>query len=77
MNTLDMAKSKAVAWGARAKTTTFLNLLRASSIDYVVDINPRKQGKFTIGTGQQIVAPEFLKDYYPASLLLTNGYYAS
>ena len=29
MNTLDKAKAKAVAWGAGAKTTTFLNLTEA------------------------------------------------
>ena len=77
MNTLDKNKAKAVAWGAGAKTTTFLNLLRPSSIDYVVDMNSRKQGKFMIGTGQQIMAPEYLKDYCPDVVILTNGYYAS
>ena len=77
MNALDKAKVKAVCWGAGAKTTTFLNLLRPPSIDYVVDMNPRKQGKFMIGTGQEIVAPEFLKDYCPDVVILTNGYYAS
>jgi SAM-dependent methyltransferase len=77
LNALDKAKAKAVAWGAGAKTTMFLNLLRPSSIDHVVDVNPRKWGKFMIGTGQQIVAPEFLKDYCPTLVLLTNGYYAS
>ena len=30
-----------------------------------------------IGTGQQIVAPEYLKDYCPDVVILTNGYYAS
>ena len=77
MNALDKRKAKAVCWGAGAKTTTFLNLLRPTSIDYVVDINPRKQGKFMIGTGQQIVAAEYLKDYCPDVVILTNGYYAS
>jgi SAM-dependent methyltransferase len=65
MNALDKSTAKAVGWGAGAKTTTFLNLLRPSSIDYVVDINPRKQGKFIVGAGQRIVAPEFLTNYCP------------
>jgi hypothetical protein len=74
---LERAKSKVVAWGAGAKTTMFLNLVRPSAIDYVVDINPRKQGNFLIGTGQQIMPPEFLQEYRPDMVILTNHCYSS
>jgi hypothetical protein len=29
----------------------------------VVDLNSRKQGKFIAGTGQQVIVPDFLKEY--------------
>lgn len=47
-------------WGAGAKGVTFLNLLdpMGDRIDCVVDINPKKQGKYVPGTGHRIVAPE-------------------
>jgi hypothetical protein len=74
---LERAESKVVAWGAGAKTTMFLNLVRPSALEYVVDINPRKQGNFMIGTGQQIVPPEFLQEYRPDMVVLTNHCYSS
>ena len=45
------------------------------TIDRVVDINPHKQGKFLAGTGQQIVAPEQLRDAPPDVVLLMNPIY--
>ena len=40
---------------------TFLNILDpGQSIPYAIDINPRKQGKFVTGTGQEIVEPAAL-----------------
>ena len=47
-------------WGAGARGVTLLNMLNDSRIEYAVDINPRKQGKYVPGTGQQIVEPTFL-----------------
>lgn len=49
-------------WGAGAKGVTLANLLdpTGEKIDCVVDINPRKQGKFVPGTGHPIVSPEQL-----------------
>ena len=53
-----------VVWGAGAKGIMFLNLLkcRASTLPYVVDISPDKQGKFISGTGQEIVSPSVLQN---------------
>jgi hypothetical protein len=49
-------------WGAGAKGVTFANLLdpERALFDCIVDINPRKQGKFTAGTAHPIVAPSEL-----------------
>jgi hypothetical protein len=68
----------AVIWGAGSKGATFLNTLKIRRwIEYVVDINPRKQGKFVAGTGQEIVPPEFLKEYKPEIIIVMNPNYLS
>ncbi len=70
------AGKKAVVWGAGSKGVTFMNALDAAEvIEYVVDINPRKQGKYVSGAGQQIVAPEFLRDYRPDVVIIMNANY--
>ena len=52
---------------------TTLGLGRA--IEYVVDINIYRQGKFMPGTGQRFVAPAFLKDYRPDLVIAMNPIY--
>ncbi|MDY6938750.1 MAG: methyltransferase domain-containing protein [Cyanobacteriota bacterium] len=78
-----MARSgkKAVVWGAGSKGVTFLNLLNVrvtdepKLIEYVVDINPRKQGMYVARTGQQIVPPEFLSAEAPDVAIIMNPIY--
>jgi SAM-dependent methyltransferase len=70
------AGQRAVVWGAGSKGVTFLNLLETQGqIAYVVDINPRKQGMYVAGTGQQIVPPEFLREYQPDVVIVMNPVY--
>ncbi|MFQ5770782.1 MAG: class I SAM-dependent methyltransferase [bacterium] len=67
---------KVIVWGAGSKGVTFLNLFNIQNqIQYVVDINPRKQGKYIAGTGQQIVPPGFLVNYQPDVVLIMNPVY--
>jgi len=68
---------RAVVWGAGAKGVTFLNVLaiQPEFIPYVVDINPRKQGMYVPGTGQQIVHPERLRAYAPDVIFVMNPNY--
>jgi SAM-dependent methyltransferase len=67
---------KVAAWGAGARAVSFLNVLKsARAVPYVVDINPHKQGLHLAGTGQKIVAPEFLRDYQPDVVVLMNPIY--
>lgn len=67
---------KTVIWGAGAKTVGFVNMLKIDSqISSVVDINPHKQGLHLAGTGQKIVAPEFLKELNPEVVILMNPIY--
>lgn len=70
------AGQRVVVWGAGSKGVTFLNALKTrDQIEFVVDINPRKQGMYIAGTGQQIVAPEFLRDYAPDVVIVMNPVY--
>ena len=69
-------KLKAVIWGAGSKGITFLNTLQIDDqINYVVDINPRKEGKYIAGSGQQIVSPDFLQKYKPDAVIVMNSIY--
>jgi SAM-dependent methyltransferase len=67
---------RAVIWGAGSKGVAYLSALGLDDgIQYAVDINPHKHGMFMAGTGQQIVAPEFLKDYQPELVIAMNPVY--
>jgi hypothetical protein len=67
---------RAVIWGAGSKGVAFLTTLGVHcEIEYAVDINPLKHGTYMAGTGQQIVAPEFLKDYRPDVIIVMNPIY--
>ncbi|HBB35048.1 MAG TPA: methyltransferase [Cyanobacteria bacterium UBA8803] len=69
---------RTVVWGAGSKGVTFLNILKLQdSVEYIVDINPRKQGMYVAGTGQQIVPPAFLQDYQPDVVIVVNPIYES
>jgi len=65
-----------VLWGSGSKGVSFLTTLEVSnSIEYVVDINPYRQGFFMPATGQQIVPPTFLKNYRPDIVVIMNAIY--
>jgi hypothetical protein len=57
---------------------SFLNLVDqgGDAIRHVIDVNPRKAGKYVAGAGQQIVAPEALKSINPDLVLLMNPIYS-
>ena len=67
----------AVVWGAGAKGVTFLNGTDpdATLIDRIVDVNPRKQGKFVPCSGQQVIQPEELAAAPPSLVIVMNGLY--
>jgi SAM-dependent methyltransferase len=67
---------RAVLWGAGSKGVAFLTTLGVQDqIEYAVDINPHKHGTFMAGTGQEIVAPEFLRQYQPDVVIVMNPIY--
>ena len=70
------AGQRAVVWGAGSKGVTFLNMLDVrDQVQYIVDINPRKQGMYVAGSGQQIVPPDFLRGYQPDVVIVMNDIY--
>ncbi|MHC4241011.1 MAG: class I SAM-dependent methyltransferase [Planctomycetota bacterium] len=81
-NTLSDLKgqnSRIIIWGAGSKGITFANTLNISykQIEYIVDVNPRKCGKFVPGTAQCIVEPDFLREYRPDTTIIMNPIYQS
>jgi SAM-dependent methyltransferase len=68
--------ARSVVWGAGSKGITFLNVLPgAAVIDYVIDINPHKQGLYVPGTGQQVVSPDRLPEIRPDVIIVMNPLY--
>ncbi len=76
LNELAKNEKRSVVWGAGSKGITFSNVMALQKfVPYLVDINPRKWGKYVAGTGQQIVSPEFLKKYQPEIVMILNPMY--
>jgi len=69
-------KKRVVLWGSGSKGVSFLvSLGLQSEIEFVVDINPHRQGFYMPGTGQKIVAAEFLQEYKPDLIIVMNSIY--
>jgi SAM-dependent methyltransferase len=67
---------KTVVWGGGSKGVTFLNVMRGhAEIDYIVDVNPRKQGFYIPHTGQRVISPDALIDYKPDVVIAVNPQY--
>ncbi len=77
MNEIKVKNHKAVVWGSSSKGVSFLTTLKIKyhELEYVVDINPYRQGSYIAGTGQRIVSPEFMTDYKPDVVILMNPVY--
>lgn len=69
-------KEKLVVWGSGSKCVSFLTTLdTVDQVQYVVDINPHRHGKFIPGVGKKIMSPNFLKEYQPDKLIVMNSIY--
>ncbi len=65
-----------VLWGSGSKAVSFLTTLGITDeLQYVVDINPHRQGMFMPGTGHAIVSPDFLAEYKPDRVIIMNPIY--
>jgi hypothetical protein len=70
---------KMAIWGAGAKGSTILNLIDAQNkyIEYVIDINPKKQDKFIACTGHPIYSPNKIKIKPIDGIIVMNENYLS
>jgi SAM-dependent methyltransferase len=67
---------RAALWGSGSKAVAFLTTLKtADAVEYVVDINPRKQGMHLPGTGHTIVSPDLLQASRPDVIIVMNPIY--
>lgn len=65
-----------VLWGSGSKAVSYLTTLGIErEVEFVVDINPYKHGKYIAGTGQRIVEPEFLASLRPDVVIAMNPVY--
>jgi SAM-dependent methyltransferase len=72
LNDIRSQGKRIAAYGAAAKGCTLINHVRIDRglVDFVVDLNPHKQGKYMTGMHQPIYAPEKLIEEMPDYVLL-------
>ncbi len=70
------AGKRVVVWGSGSKCVAFLTTLGVKDeIEYLVDINPFRHGKFIPGAGKEIMPPDFLKQSKPDLTIVMNPIY--
>ena len=75
---IDADEKRAVVWGSGSKCVSFMTTLGVKDeIEYVIDINPHRHGKFLPGAGKKIMPPEFLKEYKPDVTIVMNPIYCN
>ena len=68
--------ARVVVWGSGSKGVAFLTTLGLGpEVECVVDINPHRRGKYMLGTGHRIVAPESLRSIQPDVVVVMNPVY--
>lgn len=67
---------KAVVWGSGSKCVAFMTTLEIKDeVEYVVDINLHRHGKFLPSVGKKIMSPEFLRKHKPDIVIVMNPVY--
>jgi SAM-dependent methyltransferase len=70
------AGHRTAVWGAGSKGVTFLSAIQTEgAVQEVIDLNPRKRGRYVPGTGHRIGGPERLLDRDADHVLVTNPLY--
>ena len=65
-----------MVWSSGSKYVAFLTTLDTTDkIQYVVDINPYRHGRFIPGVGKQIMSPKFLQEDQPDRVIVMNSIY--
>jgi hypothetical protein len=69
-------KGPVVIWGSGSKGVAFLHALEEpETVQAAVDINPNRQSRFMLGTGQPILAPGDLRRIQPQAVIVMNPIY--
>ena len=72
------AGDRVVLWGGGAKAVSFLTSLDVGDlVDFAVDVNPNKQGKFLVGAGHPVFAPERLRGRAGLQVVVMNPVYVA
>ncbi len=71
------AHNNIYVWGAGAKRVTFANLVdpHQTYISHIIDINPKKQGKYIGKTAHNIASPEILNEVNKGEIFIMNENY--
>ena len=76
LNKLYADGRRAVVWGSGSKCVSFMTALGVKDeIEYVIDINPFRHGKYLPGIGKKVMPPEFLRNYKPDVVIVMNPIY--
>jgi SAM-dependent methyltransferase len=68
--------SRPVLWGAGSRGVQFLTQVDPGrELAAVVDVNPRKWGRYLPVTGHRVDAPESLRELRPGAVIITNPSY--
>jgi SAM-dependent methyltransferase len=77
MQSTDNGK-KVIIWGSGSKCVAFLTTLGIENeVEYIVDINKFRHGKFIPGAGKEIMPPQFLKKCKPDLTIVMNPVYCA
>lgn len=76
LNKLYADGRRIVVWGSGSKCVSFMSTLGVKDeIEYIVDINPFRHGKYLPGIGKKIMPPEILRKYKPDVVIVMNPIY--
>jgi len=76
LDEIRLTGQRAVIWGSGSKCVAFLSTLGVhDEIEWIVDINPHRHGKFLAGSGIEIRSPEKLREYRPQVVIAMNPIY--
>ncbi len=68
---------RTVVWGSGSKCVSFLTTLGVKDeIEYIVDINPFRHGKYLPGIGKKVMSPEILRKNKPDAVIVMNPIYS-
>ncbi len=69
-------RGRVVLWGGAPQSVAFtLALGGHDRVEHIVNVNPVQHGRYAVGTGQQVVPPEFLREYRPDLVIAMNSIY--